>query len=43
MLTVLNTMPSKIFDAVGVVGFAMYVMNYTLLTFKKRNCRVCLV
>lgn len=35
MLTVLNTMPPEIFDAVGVVGFAMYVMNYTLLTFKK--------
>ncbi|WP_299151261.1 hypothetical protein [uncultured Tateyamaria sp.] len=28
-----TTMPPHVFEAVGVVGFALYVMNYGFLTF----------
>ncbi len=35
MNTILHTLPTAFFDAVGVAGFGLYVLNYTLLTFKK--------
>ena len=27
--------PPQVFDAIGVLGFALYVLNYGLLTFQK--------
>lgn len=30
-----STIPTEVFDAIGVVGFGLYVLNYTLLTWHK--------
>ncbi len=35
MLEYFAQLPTVIFDTIGVVGFALYVMNYTLLTFQR--------
>lgn len=35
MISYLATLDPAIFDAVGVAGFGLYVLNYTLLTFRK--------
>jgi len=30
-----NTLPAEAFDAIGVAGFGLYVINYMLLTFER--------
>mgnify|MGYP001793791878 CR=1 FL=1 len=30
-----NALTPGVFDAIGVAGFGLYVLNYTLLTFRK--------
>jgi hypothetical protein len=35
MLTFLSSIPSEVFDAIGIAGFGIYVLNYGLLTFKR--------
>ena len=35
MLEFLQTLPPQVFEAIGVVGFALYVLNYALLTFQR--------
>ena len=35
MYMFLSTLDPAIFDAIGVAGFGLYVLNYTLLTFRK--------
>jgi hypothetical protein len=34
-MTYLATLPTELFDAIGVAGFGLYVLNYTLLTVHK--------
>ena len=31
----ITQLPPNLFEAIGVTGFALYVMNYTLLTFHR--------
>ncbi|SEV95524.1 hypothetical protein SAMN04488515_0391 [Cognatiyoonia koreensis] len=35
MFEYLKEVPAEVFDAVGVAGFGLYVLNYTMLTFKR--------
>ena len=35
MLDLITRLPPAVFEAIGVVGFGVYVMNYTLLTFHR--------
>ncbi len=35
MTYLLNTLDPVVFDAIGLAGFGLYVLNYTLLTFRK--------
>ncbi len=35
MFDVITTVPPAVFEAIGVVGFALYVLNYGLLTFHR--------
>ncbi|WP_341365455.1 hypothetical protein [Yoonia sp. BS5-3] len=35
MTYVFDTLDPAVFDAVGIGGFGLYVLNYTLLTFRK--------
>lgn len=35
MTPFLSTVPAEVFDAIGVAGFGLYVLNYTMLTFRK--------
>ncbi|MEJ6397597.1 CBU_0592 family membrane protein [Yoonia sp. 208BN28-4] len=35
MLHFLSTLPPEVFDAIGVAGFGLYVLNYTMLTFQR--------
>lgn len=35
MSSVLDVYGSTIFDAIGIAGFGLYVLNYTLLTFQR--------
>lgn len=35
MTYLLDTLDPVVFDAIGVAGFGLYVLNYTLLTFRK--------
>jgi len=34
-MTYFSTIPAEVFDALGVIGFGLYVINYALLTFQK--------
>lgn len=35
MTYLLSTLDPAVFDVVGIAGFGLYVLNYTLLTFRK--------
>ena len=35
MTYLLDTFDPAVFDVIGVAGFGLYVLNYTLLTFRK--------
>ncbi|AKS46891.1 hypothetical protein SAMN05444287_2015 [Octadecabacter temperatus] len=35
MFETIANMPPALFDAVGVFGFGLYVLNYTMLTFHR--------
>lgn len=35
MLDIIHALPPRLFEAIGVAGFALYVINYGLLTFQK--------
>ena len=35
MTQYLSSIPPELFDAIGVAGFGLYVLNYSLLTFQK--------
>ncbi len=35
MSTYFSTLDPGVFDAIGVAGFGLYVLNYALLTFRK--------
>jgi len=35
MLDFFQALPPHLFEAIGVSGFALYVLNYTLLTFQR--------
>lgn len=35
MIELITTWPPEIFDFIGVAGFGLYVLNYTLLTLNK--------
>jgi len=37
MLDFIHALPPDLFDAIGVLGFALYVLNYGLLTFQRIN------
>lgn len=30
-----STLPTEVFDAIGVAGFGLYVLNYAMLTFQR--------
>lgn len=34
-----STLPAEVFDAIGVAGFGLYVLNYSLLTVQKLNAQ----
>ncbi len=34
-MSIFSTIPAEAYDLIGVAGFGLYVMNYTLLTFRK--------
>jgi len=34
-MSYLSMFPAEAFDAIGVAGFGLYVINYTMLTFDK--------
>lgn len=34
-MSYLSMFPTEVYDAVGVAGFGLYVINYTMLTFDK--------
>lgn len=36
-MTYLSAIPSDVLEAVGIIGFGLYVLNYTLLTVHKVN------
>ncbi|MEL6838817.1 MAG: hypothetical protein AAFP85_05960 [Pseudomonadota bacterium] len=35
MISYFSTLDPGVFDAIGVAGFGLYVLNYTLLTFRR--------
>ena len=35
MFETITRMPPALFDAIGVFGFGLYVLNYTMLTFHR--------
>ena len=35
MTAYLSQLPPELYDAIGVAGFGLYVLNYSLLTFHK--------
>ena len=35
MFETISRMPPTLFDAIGVFGFGLYVVNYTMLTFHR--------
>lgn len=35
MTSFINNLDPTVFDAIGVGGFGLYVLNYTLLTFRR--------
>ena len=35
MLDTIHAMPARLFEVIGVAGFALYVINYCLLTLQK--------
>lgn len=35
MIETISQMPPALFDAIGVFGFGLYVLNYTMLTFHR--------
>lgn len=35
MIAFLSDLPPELYDAIGVAGFGLYVLNYSLLTFHK--------
>lgn len=34
-MSILSTIPAEAFDLIGVTGFGLYVLNYSLLTLRK--------
>ncbi|WP_415404181.1 CBU_0592 family membrane protein [Tateyamaria sp. SN3-11] len=36
-MSFLTTVPAHVLEAIGVIGFCLYVMNYALLTFHRLN------
>lgn len=34
-MTYFATLPTEVLDAIGVAGFGLYVLNYSLLTFQR--------
>lgn len=37
MINFFSTLPAEVLDAIGVMGFGLYVINYSLLTFRRIN------
>lgn len=35
LMTFFSTLPTEVLDAIGVAGFGLYVLNYSLLTFRR--------
>jgi len=41
-MTYLNTLPTEVLDAIGVLGFGLYVLNYGLITFQRvQSNQIC--
>lgn len=38
MFEFLAQVPPEVFDAIGVAGFGLYVLNYVMLTFQRQRC-----
>jgi len=35
MISYFSSIPPEVYDAIGIAGFGLYVLNYSLLTFHK--------